>query len=189
MCMYVTVCTSNWSGAVVLGAHMSRCHQAGRLGSKGQLWLRLRIWARLLEGSTSYMRITRGPPSYSAREGNGMSLLVLPVFVWLLCMCAWDLCGWPCIYVFTYICCVCVHPVCTCWEYIFRLTTGQTWGCEVTAALPPLDFWIWLDGSPSNKSKHRNILDQTSLSDELWLWPILKYCIKCPKYMLQAIKP
>ena len=43
MCMCVTVCTSNWSGAVVSGAHMSRYQQVGRLGSKGQLLGRLSV--------------------------------------------------------------------------------------------------------------------------------------------------
>ena len=43
MCVSVTVCSSNWSGVVVLGTHMSRCQQVGRLGSKGQLLGKLSI--------------------------------------------------------------------------------------------------------------------------------------------------
>lgn len=52
--------------------------------------------------------LTCGLPSCPAREGRRMRLSVLPMFMWVLWVSAWDLCGQPCI-------CTYIYSVCVCW--------------------------------------------------------------------------
>ena len=55
-------------------------------------------------------------------------------------------------YLYTCIHVVCMRALCACicWEYIFSLTTGWTWGHAAAAASPLLGCWIQHDVFSSN---------------------------------------
>ena len=76
--------------------------------------------------------LTSWPLSCSAREGSTMMPLVLSVFMGVLWVSVCDLCGWLCIYIYMWS--MCALCACTCWEYIFCLTIGCTWGHGAAAA-------------------------------------------------------
>lgn len=65
------VCTSSWSEAAALGAHMSKCQKLGRLRPRDSYWVSEPCFWRVPHCTYVYISTSR-PPSCSSREGSRM---------------------------------------------------------------------------------------------------------------------
>lgn len=101
-----------------------------QLGSKPSCWR-----------ETPMYILTCGLPSCPAIEGRRMRLSVLPMFMCVLQVSAWELCGQPCVVTYVYSVCMCF--VCEC--LVNTSSASLLPGHRAAAVSPLLGCWIWYD--------------------------------------------
>lgn len=131
VCVSGMASASSWSRATTSGAGMSRCHQLGRMGSRGSYWAdwgyECSCW-RDPHCVYIYICLLTNWPHYCSREDRRMMPWMLPAFRWVLCVSLFCMASHVFMCIGIYAVTMCALCASANVEYTFSLTTSWIWG-------------------------------------------------------------